>query len=154
MPNEKRIKTRVQVHGAVGTTSTKFVDVWMLASGCVNGMTKRSRIISMTGAMSSSRSVGERRWWMTETWAEPCDVTVIKNRPVVTSVKRTLTAGKTLGPTFPHWRPGLYRAEPLISQPDLSDSKPCDDRPTSAKPCFDGGPRHAASFNAGCYFRQ
>jgi hypothetical protein len=112
------------------------------------------RIVSMTGAMSSSGSVGERRWWMTETWAGPCDVRVMVNGSVVTSVERTLTAGRTLRPTFPLWRPGLYRVGLLTSQPDSSDSKPCDDRSTSAKPCFDGGPRHAASFNAGCYFRQ
>lgn len=64
------------------------------------------RIVSMTDAMSSSGSIGEPRWCMTETWAEPCDVTVIINGLVVTSVERTLPAGRTLRPTFPHWRPG------------------------------------------------
>jgi len=112
------------------------------------------RIASMTGAMSSSGSAGRRCWWMTETWAEPCDVRVMMDGSVVTSVERTLPAAKTLRPTFPHWGPGLYRVGLLISQPDSSDLKPCDDRSTSAKSCFDGGPRHAASSNAGYYFRQ
>jgi hypothetical protein len=60
------------------------------------------RVVSMTGAMSSSGSVGERCWWMTETWAEPCDVTAVADGSVVTSVKRTLPAERTLGPTCPH----------------------------------------------------
>lgn len=60
------------------------------------------RVVSMTGAMSSSGSIGERCWWMIETWAEPCDVTTVADESVVTSVKRTLPAGRTLEPTCPH----------------------------------------------------
>lgn len=67
------------------------------ALGCV-----AYRVVSMTGGMSSSGSVGERCWWMTETRAEPCDVTAVADGSVVTSVKKTLPAGRTLGPTFPH----------------------------------------------------
>jgi len=59
-----------------------------IAQHCVALRCVAYRVVSMTGAMSSSGSIGERCWWMTETWAEPCDVTAVADESVVTSVKK------------------------------------------------------------------
>lgn len=64
---------------------------------------------------------------------------------LMTYAKRTLPAGGTLRPTCLHWGPGPYRFWHFVGQPDSSGLKPCDDRSTNAKHCFNDSPRHAAS---------